>query len=74
MISGDASFAYIIILDGSDEHPSNTEDATIIVSYDWLYVESLQGSKSLIITAQPKMFPPEPVSWRLSHQKTLLLI
>lgn len=53
MISGDASFAYILILDGSDEHTSNTEDATIRVSHDWLQVESLQGSKSLTITAQP---------------------
>lgn len=62
MISGDASFAYILILDGSDEHPSNTEDATITVSYDWLQVESLQGSKSLTITAQPN---------RTGHQRKL---
>lgn len=53
MISGDASFAYILILDGSDEHSSNIEDTTITVSYDWLQVESLQGSKSLTITAKP---------------------
>lgn len=53
IISGEASFAYILILDGSDEHPSVTEDATITVSYDWLQVESLRGSKSLTITAQP---------------------
>lgn len=53
MISGDSSFAYILILDGVEEHPSKIENATIIVSHDWLQVESLQGSKSLTITAQP---------------------
>lgn len=54
MISGDDSFGYLIIYDGDEEYSSiNLDNPSIIVSCDWLTAESLRGSKSLTLTAQP---------------------
>ena len=52
-ISGEASFGYILIQAGTDEYASENENSIITVSYDWLKVESPQGSKSMTLTVQP---------------------
>lgn len=51
--SGEDSFSYLLIGEGTNEFHSRVVDDTIVVSHAWLTAKSLQGSKSLIITATP---------------------
>lgn len=51
--SGESSFAYFVIYDDTDEYVSDDGDSIITVSHDWLKAESVRGSKSITITAQP---------------------
>ena len=69
-IFGDDSFSHIVIYDGTDAyssdegHYSEIDDPIITVSYDWLQIESLRGSESFTITAQPN---------RTGHKRKLKL-
>lgn len=50
---GESSFAYFVLQDGEDEYGSEHVDSITTVSHNWLKVESIGGSKTITLTAQP---------------------